>query len=144
MAKYKIPSSIEPQYVCEKHAKQNNEFIVPTKKTTTTFLKKQKIDALLTIGKSHNLFLNMDNSTKFKKQEILDIIDEFYKKHCFEEIVNKKSKTANDTDLISIGKRMKEQLNQIPNTSAGLSGAPFLCLSQVGFVRNVGLQADRG
>lgn len=115
MAKYITPSSIEPQYVCEKHAKENSEYIVPSKRTSTTFLKKQKIDTLLTIGKSHNLFLNMENSTKLKKQEILEIIDEFYKKRCFGEIVNKKSKTANDTDLIFIGKRMKELLNQIPN-----------------------------
>lgn len=115
MAKYIIPSSTEPQYVCEKHAKENSEYIVPSKRTSTTFLKKQKIDALLTIGKSHNLFLNIENSTKLKKQEILETIDEFYKKRCFGEIVNKKSKTANDTDLISIGKRMKELLNQIPN-----------------------------
>lgn len=112
MAKYCTPSSPEPQYLCEKHAKENSEYIVPSKRTTTTFLKKQKVDDLLTLGKSLNL---LENSTKLKKQEILEIIEVFYKKHCFEEIVNKKSKTANDTDLITIGKRMKELLNQIPN-----------------------------
>jgi len=112
LAKYVIPSSVSPQFLCEKHAKENSEYIVPTKRTTTTFLKKQKIDTLLTLGESLNL---LENSTKVKKQELVDLLDDFYKKHCFEEIVNKKSKTANDTDLISIGKRMKELLNQIPN-----------------------------
>jgi hypothetical protein len=39
----------------------------------------------------------------------------YYETHCFEPIQNKKRRTAGETDLISVGKRMKEQLNNIEN-----------------------------
>jgi hypothetical protein len=43
----------------------------------------------------------------------LDKINNFYKEKCFIPILNKKKKSANDTDLIIIGKNMKTLLNQI-------------------------------
>jgi hypothetical protein len=38
---------------------------------------------------------------------------EYYQNNCFEPVTSKKVKTASETDLISIGKRMKDQLNEI-------------------------------
>lgn len=109
---YKNVSNESVNYYCEKHAKKNGQYLIPTKQTSLPFLKKQKIDVLLKIGQSLNL---LENQEKQKRAEIVDIINAFYEKQCFDTIVMKKSKTANDTDLVFIGKKMKELLNQIPN-----------------------------
>jgi hypothetical protein len=100
-------------YYCEKHAKSNTQYFMPTKQTTMTSLKKLKLEELLRIGISHTLFINIENFTKLNKPRILDIISSFYEKKNLEPIVFKKSKTAGDTDLIKIGKNMKELLNNI-------------------------------
>jgi hypothetical protein len=58
--------------------------------------------------------MDVENITKtLKKGEIIDKLDEFLKKQSLEPIVKKKSKTANDIDLIKIGKNMKNYLNQV-------------------------------
>jgi hypothetical protein len=97
-------------YYCEKHAK-SSPFLIPKKSLN---LKKMKVDELIKLGNSHLLFMDVENITKtLKKGEIIDKIDEFLKKQSLEPIVKKKSKTANDTDLIKIGKNMKNSLNQV-------------------------------
>ena len=45
---------------------------------------------------------------------MLDKLQVYYTEKCFVPIINKKNKSANNTDLISIGKSMKILLNQIP------------------------------
>jgi hypothetical protein len=97
-------------YYCEKHAK-SSPFLIPKKSLN---LKKMKVDELIKLGNSHLLFMDVENITKtLKKGEIIDKIDEFLKKQSLEPIIEKKSKTANDTDLIKIGKNMKNSLNQV-------------------------------
>ena len=97
-------------YYCEKHAK-SSPFLIPKKSLN---LKKMKVDELIKLGNSHLLFMDVENITKtLKKGEIIDKIDEFLKKQSLEPIIKKKSKTANDTDLIKIGKNMKNSLNQV-------------------------------
>ena len=97
-------------YYCEKHAKSSS-FLIQKKPIN---LKKMKLDELIKLGNSHLLFMDVENITKtLKKSEIIDKIDEFFKKQCLEPILKKKSKTANDTDLIKIGKNMKNSLNQV-------------------------------
>ena len=97
------------QYICEKHAKSSSFLLMKP-----INLKKMKVDELIKLGNSHLLFMDVENITKtLKKGEIIDKIDEFLKKQSLEPIVKKKSKTANDTDLIKIGKNMKNSLNQV-------------------------------
>jgi len=97
-------------YYCEKHAK-SSPFLIPKKSLN---LKKMKVDELIKLGNSHLLFMDVENIAKtLKKGEIIDKIDEFLKKQSLEPIIKKKSKTANDTDLIKIGKNMKNSLNQV-------------------------------
>ena len=103
------------KYYCEKHAKNCSQYFIPTKEMTTPSLKKLKVHDLIQQGNKNLVFLNTENIDKRKKAELLDIIVEYYKINCFEIINNKKKKTAGETDLISIGKEMKEQLNQIEN-----------------------------
>jgi len=101
-------------YYCEKHAK-SSPFLIPKKSLN---LKKMKLEELVKLGNSHLLFMDVENITKtLKKYEIIDKIDEFLKKQSLEPIIKKKSKTANDTDLIKIGKNMKNSLNQVLESS---------------------------
>lgn len=101
------------KYYCEKHAKECSQYMIPTKEMKTPFLKKLKLNDLIQQGNKNLVFLNIENIDKLKKAEILDIIMEYYQKNCFESVTSKKVKTASETDLISIGKRMKDQLNEI-------------------------------
>ena len=101
------------KYYCEKHAKECSQYMIPTKEMTTSFLKKLKLNELIQQGHQNLIFINTENIDKLKKAEILDIVIEYYKKKCFEPVTTKKTKTASETDLISIGKRMKNQLNEI-------------------------------
>jgi hypothetical protein len=45
------------------------------------------------------------------KKDVLEKIGDFYEKNCFKPIIPKKNKNASEIDLISIGKKMKELLN---------------------------------
>jgi hypothetical protein len=100
-------------YYCEKHAKSSSFLLMKP-----INLKKMKVDELIKLGNSHLLFMDVENITKtLKKGEIIDKIDEFLKKQSLEPIIKKKSKTANDTDLIKIGKNMKNSLNQVLESS---------------------------
>jgi len=98
---------------CEKHAKSSSQFIIPTKKNSITFFKKMKVEELIKVGQTNLLFLVSENIPKLKK-DILEKLSDFYEKKCFESIVPQKNKNASELDLISIGKKMKELLN---NTS---------------------------
>jgi hypothetical protein len=108
-AKYSMGS----HFYCEKHAKKTPEYIIPTKKHTLAFLKKQKVLELLKIGQSHNLFIEVENPQKLVKSVILEKIQAFYEQRCFKPIVATKSTAAGDIDLIQIGKNMKQRLDEI-------------------------------
>ena len=99
-AKYKKDDS----FFCEKHAK-SSKYILPSKNTKVPFLKKQKVDSLISICKSHLIYF----AEKTKKDEILNKIVEFYQKNCLEELNNQK-KLASEIDLIDVGRNMKQCL----------------------------------
>ena len=96
-AKYKK----NDKYFCERHSKTSG-YIIPTKKTTLSFIKKQKIDDLLAICKSNFIFFN----EKPKKEDIVNKLHNFYNEKCLENIVIKKT-LASEIDLIQIGRNMK-------------------------------------
>ena len=100
-------------YYCEKHAKSSSFLLMKP-----INLNKMKLEDLIKLGNSHLLFMDNENIGKksLKKGEIIDKIDEFLKKRSLEPILKKKSKTANDTDLIKIGKNMKNSLNRVLET----------------------------
>lgn len=110
IAKYQKNGS----FFCEKHAKTSSQYLMPTKQRTLTQLKKLKTPDLLKLGQSHLLFIDIENPEKLLKRDLLNTVSAFFEKQCFEPIIPKKTKTAGDTDLIQIGKNMKELLNQIP------------------------------
>ncbi len=97
---------------CEKHAKKNSQFMIPTKETELPYLKKQKIDTLLKIGRGNFLLMDYEE-TKPKKESIVNTIHTFYQNKCFQTIAKDKQKKAGEVDLIEIGKNMKKCLNNI-------------------------------
>ena len=103
------------KYYCEKHAKECSQYMIPTSQMKSSFLKKIKLNELIQQGYQHLIFMNDENIKQMKKQDILNIMLKYYENNCFELIQNKKKKTAGETDLIYVGKQMKEQLNQIEN-----------------------------
>jgi hypothetical protein len=114
LAKYQKNS----EYFCEKHAKTHTNWLLPTKQCSPTYLKKLKIADLISLGNSYSIFSEIENLQKTTKPLLLEIIIRFFESRCFETISIKKTKSANDIDLIQIGRNMKEQLNNVQTIDA--------------------------
>ena len=97
-------------YYCNTHVKNNKTYIIPSKTTKTTYLKKQKIQTLIDICHKHLIYF----TEKKKKEEIIQVLEEFYAKHCLDVLNTSKKESANEIDLIDVGRNMKTMLNQIP------------------------------
>lgn len=97
-------------YYCEKHA-VDSQYILPTKDNTFTHIKKKKNEDLIKWGKTHFLFLNIENLEKPNKQCLLDTIKNYLDIHCLDPVKKVKNKTASQTDLVVIGKNMKKMFN---------------------------------
>jgi len=102
------------QYFCDRHAKICKQYIIPTKKHSAAFIKKQKVPDLVALCNTHMLLLNID-AKKLKKDQLIEILSGFYKQMCFDPIVAIKSKNANEIDLIHIGKSIKRLFDQLPD-----------------------------
>ena len=102
------------QYFCDRHAKICKQYIIPTKKHSAAFIKKQKVPDLVALCNTHMLLLNKDAKT-LKKDQLIEILSGFYKQVCFDPIVAIKSKNANEIDLIHIGKSIKRLFDQLPD-----------------------------
>lgn len=92
---------------CEKHAKMNTQYIIPVKDISPTVLKKMKLDELQTLGKTHEI-KDIENS---KKPELLSKIISYFEENCYEQIKTQKQKSASETDLITIGRNMRDKLD---------------------------------
>jgi hypothetical protein len=104
-------------FYCEKHAKASSQFIIPTSKNNPSNLKKLKVVDIFKLCQSHLLFLNTENPEKLLKKDLLERLVSFYEKQCFQPILVKKSKSAGETDLIEIGRNMKNSLDDINGLS---------------------------
>jgi hypothetical protein len=96
-------------YFCEKHAKMS-EFIIPKREFSSPVLKKSKIDHLMNISKQYLI----DVGNIKTKKDILEKLTAFFEKRCLEIIQSTKVKSANDIDLVSIGRNMKIAMDNIP------------------------------
>jgi hypothetical protein len=93
---------------CDKHAKAQTEWLIPEARFSQKVLKKTKVEDLLNLC----LDLKMENIGK-KRADIMKGFEDFVQKKCLEPVTASKSKSAGDTDLVSIGKKMREQFDQI-------------------------------
>ena len=114
----KYATNEQIKYYCEKHAQVNETYLLPKKELEPTSLKKMKMEDLLKLCYSHSL-MNIPNDQtntplyELKKPELVNIAITFFKEKSLEWIVYKKQKTANETDIISIGRNMKRELDKI-------------------------------
>jgi hypothetical protein len=142
-AKYSRPP--EKTY-CEKHATQCTEWIIPDKSCSSATLKKRTYEELITIAQKYKIFENKDlGKIAFEKPQalaipttkkgLLEIIIPFFEENTYKVLAAPKKKTANNTDLISIGKNMTRLLDEIPAITDGTITHVIL-ENQIGILAN--------
>uniref|UniRef100_A0A6C0D5Y4 Mitochondrial resolvase Ydc2 catalytic domain-containing protein n=1 Tax=viral metagenome TaxID=1070528 RepID=A0A6C0D5Y4_9ZZZZ len=143
-AKYSRPP--EKTY-CEKHATQSTEYIIPDKSISPATLKKHTYEELIPIAQKYKIFENKDlgkiafektqppPSIPTTKKGLLEIIIPFFEENTYKVLVDPKKKTANNTDLISIGKNMTRLLDEIPDMTNGTITHVIL-ENQIGILAN--------
>ena len=107
---------IHEHYYCEKHAKMNNNYILPNKKFSNQSLKKLKNEELMKICEDFKILSSEEiKDSHLLKKDILNKMSIYFENNSYKNINNFKKTSANDVDLISIGKKMKILLNNIHN-----------------------------
>lgn len=106
------------QTFCEMHAKksasENLGYIIPTKEISPPSLKKLSKEELIHLGTiKYPVFLESQKNTIKTKKACLDILLPYFQEHCFVPILVKKSKSAGEVDLITIGRNMRDRLNEL-------------------------------
>jgi hypothetical protein len=99
------------QNYCEKHAKSETRFSIPSVKCSQKSIKKMKMEGLLNLCVEYHL-LNEEERTlqnKLKKSVLLEKLENFL----LEPILYKKGKTAKEVNLIEIGRNIKKLLDQV-------------------------------
>lgn len=100
---------IQNNYFCDKHAKMQKDFIIPSKECSQLSLKKKKLEELQKISEKYNIQIS---EHKLKK-DILNCIVTFFENKCLKNILKTKNISAGEIDLITIGKNMKTILDNI-------------------------------
>lgn len=99
------------QCFCEIHAKmacKQFSWTLPTQIFKKSVLSQKSKEELEIIIKEYQLFLDVPKTKKNMIEKILNKVQEI----TLEPVTKKKKNTANDIDLITIGKNLKEELNQ--------------------------------
>lgn len=115
---------------CEKHAKVL-EWIIPEKTRSPSYLKKQSYESLVEIAEN----LLPEPPMPSTKKDILQKILVFLEKNSYHVLEQPKKKTANNTDLISIGKNLMRLLDGIPDMVDG-SITHVILENQIGILAN--------
>lgn len=107
VAKFQTPGS---SYFCETHAKKSAEYLLPKKEYTLSKLKTKRVDVLQTACRENGV-----DFAGLKKQEIAEKLASWYEGKMFRQIGQiAPTKTAGETDLISIGRAIKRVLDADP------------------------------
>jgi len=102
------------QYFCETHANasaKDNSWIIRNKLNSSASIKKMGRDELVDIGNKMNFFLE-EGAPKTKKG-CLEIVLEQFDSRGINPVLAKRAKTAGDTDLITVGRNMKQCLDDL-------------------------------
>ena len=116
-AKYLKESSGETttHYFCEKHAKNETQYLLPSKEYTLAHLRKQKVDGIVELYE--RFCLSSVPEKKYpNKPEMIDSIMKYYTARLFSEIPVAK-KNANDANLIQIGWAIRRIFDSSPHFS---------------------------
>ena len=131
---------------CEKHA-QSAGWLILDKSCSPANLKKRIYEELITIAQKYKIFENKDlGKIVFEKPQlpqpipttkkgILEKIIHFFEENACKVLVEPKKKTANNTDLISIGKNMTRILDEIPDVTDG-NITHVILENQIGILAN--------
>lgn len=114
LAKYSknnINTIPEINYYCEKHAKLNNDYDIPKKEYSSTYINKLKKNEMIDL---YNKIFNT-TITNITKPVMTTQLLKYYQDKCFTLIKSIKEKNASETNLIMIGQNMKKCLDSIPN-----------------------------
>jgi len=100
---------------CETHAKLHTEWILPKKRHTASHIKKMKLAEVELEYSSTTAPTN--TSKKMKKPEMIERILAYYESKCYRSTTEnvEKSKTAGETDLVTIGRAIRRQLDADPS-----------------------------
>lgn len=93
---------------CEKHSKTQTEWLLPDSRFSQKSLKKTKMDELIKLC----LEMKIENKGK-KRADLLKSIEEVVSLRYLEPVIERKNKTATETDLVSIGKKLKETFDKV-------------------------------
>jgi hypothetical protein len=110
IAKYKKSG----KYFCEKCAKSQTEYILPKKQYLPSSLKKMRLEPLEVFAKSISMNYSENEELPKIKREIIDKLLKYFERKCLEPIIERKIKSAGETDLITIGRNMKRLIEGIP------------------------------
>jgi hypothetical protein len=100
---------------CETHAKKS-EWMLPTKDLSMISIKKKKMNELVIFCKNHFLFTDPISGKSvdiLHRKDLLEVISQFLEKKVLKLIKNVHQKTADETDLITIGRNMQQRLDAI-------------------------------
>lgn len=93
---------------CEKHAKMNTQYIIRKKEISIASLKKMKLEDLQKLGQTYEI----QGIANEKKTDVLSKILTHFETICYEPIKTQKQKSASETDLITIGRNMRDKLDE--------------------------------
>jgi hypothetical protein len=102
----------ETQWFCETHAKSNTQYLIPKKEHLPVSLKKRKVPDLVSLYMATHPLVAPERIAGMKKQDIVDAMDVYYRERCLEPIVSVKH-SANDVDLIQIGRSLQAQMDRM-------------------------------
>jgi hypothetical protein len=105
-AKYSCPTG--DKFLCESHAKKSEEYLIQSKTKMPSSVKKLKLDDLISLGKSIGF-----TTLPSLKKDILDQILEKIESKTLKPLIKPKSKTASETDLITVGRNMTKKLEEL-------------------------------
>jgi hypothetical protein len=118
-------------YYCEKHALAMDNYMLPKKEYSPPALRKMKKDELLALSEKYSIFRKTPTEGTIEgfcipstpqlgepcipttAKGLLEKILAFFDAKCFQVLQTPKKKTANETDLISIGRNMTRLLDQM-------------------------------
>ena len=113
VAKYCTPDvSGVKEFLCDRHAKSQNKFLVPKKTFEVGYLKKQKRDTLVKLVQDAGLQIITNNP---KKDDLIQVLEVYYMNNTLKPISDNSNLlgSAKDLDLITIGRNMMIILDRI-------------------------------
>jgi hypothetical protein len=108
-----LPEANNTIAFCEKHAKSQSNYLIPSKEYTLGYLRKQSVGQIQELYKSISV-LAPENTSFPNKPEMIDAINQHYTSRLFREIRKQKS-NANDANLIHIGWAIRKLFDNCPH-----------------------------